>query len=341
MKIKQTIEKIPAGMVVVPLFLAMIINSIAPNLFRIGGFTEALFVNGTMPLIALFLVCAGSEIRVNMIGSAVKKGATLFLIKWIIAAVIALIGFLVAGMEGLFLGMAPLAIFAAMSNDAGSVYLAIAGKYGGKDDAAAYPFLAINDGPFLTMVTLSIFGMMGFVEGLFSMKDLIAVILPILLGAILGNLDDDFRNLLSKGTDLLIPFFAFSIGMGISLQTLVEGGLGGVLIGVLTIILTGGASYIVYNWFGWNPIVGASQGTTAGNSIATPAVIAASSPAFAPMMEIATVQIATAVVVGLIGLPLFITFLVKRLERKGVNIQDLNLPKSERTKVEVPLSKQA
>ncbi|WP_077298759.1 2-keto-3-deoxygluconate permease [Virgibacillus pantothenticus] len=337
MRIKRTIEKIPAGMVVVPLFLGMIINSIAPGLLRIGGFTEALLVNGTLPFIALFLVCVGAQIRVNMIGSAVKKGLTLLLLKWFIAAVIAVIGFSVAGMNGLFLGMAPLAILAAMSNSAGAVYLAVAGEYGREDDTAAYPFLAINDGPFLTMVALSLFGMMGFIDGLFNFTDLISVILPIVVGAILGNLDEDMRSLLSKGTDLLIPFFAFCIGMGISLQSLVEGGIGGVLIGILTVVLTGGSAYLIYSWFGWNPIVGASEGTTAGNAIPTPAVIAAASPAFAPMMEIATVQIATAVVVGLVGLPLFITFLVKRLERKGVDIKELNLPKSERTKREASL----
>ncbi|MBP2079445.1 2-keto-3-deoxygluconate permease [Oceanobacillus polygoni] len=341
MKIKKTIEKIPAGMVIVPLFLGMIINSIAPGLLRIGGFTEALLVNGTMPFIALFLVCVGSQVRVNMIGSAFKKGLTLLFMKWFIAAVVALIGFSVAGMEGLFLGMAPIAILAGMSNSAGSVYLAIAGQYGREDDTAAYPFNAISDGPFLTMISLSLFGMMGFVEGLFNFTDLISVILPIVLGAILGNIDEDMRSLLSKGTDLLIPFFAFCIGMGISLQSLVEGGIGGVLIGILTIVLTGGGVYLVYSWFGWNPIVGASEGTIAGNAIATPAIIAAASPAFAPIVAVATVQIATAVVVGLIGLPLFITFLVKRLERKGINITDLNHPKSERIKAEAPMQKKA
>jgi|SRR5699024_4475056 len=333
MKIKKTVEKIPAGMVVVPLFLGMIINSTVPGLFRIGGFTEAMLVEGTLPFIALFLVCVGAQVKVNMIGSAVKKGITLLLVKWIIAAIIALIGFAVAGMDGLFLGMAPLAILAAMSNSAGSVYLAIAGEYGREDDTAAYPFLAINDGPFLSMVALSVFGMMGFVDGLFSFTDLISVVFPIVLGAVLGNLDEDLRELLSKGTDVLIPFFAFSIGMGISMSVLIEGGVGGILIGVLTVLITGGSAYFIYKWFGWNPIVGASEGTTAGNAIPTPAVIAAASPAFAPMEDIATVQVAAAVVVGLIGLPLFITFLVKRLERKGYNIQDFNLSRSERPKV--------
>src|SRR5699024_8008971 len=135
-----------------------------------------------------------------------------------------LIGFIFAGATGLFLGMAPLAILAAMSNSAGSVYLAIAGEYGTKEDAAVYPFLAINDGPFLTMLALSAFGIMGYVDGLFSFVDFISVLVPIIVGAVLGNLDEELRKFLSKGADLLIPFFAFAIGMGISLNTLVEGG---------------------------------------------------------------------------------------------------------------------
>lgn len=321
MKIKQTIEKIPGGMVVIPLFIAMIINTITPNLLRIGGFTEALFADGTLVLIALFLVCIGAQVRLNKIGMSVKKGTTLLLMKWLVAIAVTLVAYIFAGTNGLFFGLAPIAIIAAMSNSSGGMYLAISGEFGSEEDLAAYPILALNDGPFLSMVALSIFGFMGFVDGLFGLSDFISVLLPILIGVVLGNADEEMRTFLSKGSDMIIPFFSFAIGMNINLGSIVQGGLGGIILGIMTVVITGGAAYLVYAKLGWNPIVGASEGSTAGNAIATPAVLAAANPAFAAHMELATVQIAACVVTTLVLLPIFITFLAKRLERKGLLVK--------------------
>lgn len=41
---------------VAPLLLAATINTLAPDLLRIGGFIEALFVDSASALIALFLL---------------------------------------------------------------------------------------------------------------------------------------------------------------------------------------------------------------------------------------------------------------------------------------------
>ena len=60
MKIKATLDRIPGGMMVVPLLIA-VINTFAPDL-RIGNFTESLFVNGSSTLIALFLLCTGHRL---------------------------------------------------------------------------------------------------------------------------------------------------------------------------------------------------------------------------------------------------------------------------------------
>ncbi len=317
MKIKATLDRIPGGMMVVPLLLAATINTFFPSLLRIGGFTESLFVTGANTLIALFLFIAGSQISVKSVGVSLGKGATLLGLKWVVGAVVGLIAFWLADSNGLFLGMAPLAIIAAMTNSNGGMYMALVGQYGKEDDKAAYSLLALNDGPFLTMVALSIFGTMGFVDGMFSIQSFLAVLLPIIIGMILGNLDPDMKDFLTKGSDVLIPFFAFALGMGINFTAIVEGGLSGILLGVITVVLTGGSGYLVYKWIGWNPIVGAAEGTTAGNAVATPAAIVAANAAFAPVAELATVQIAASVVTTAILLPIVIGFLAKRLEKKG------------------------
>ncbi|NEU30527.1 2-keto-3-deoxygluconate permease [bacterium LRH843] len=317
MKIKATLERIPGGMMVVPLLLAAAINTFFPNALRIGGFTEALFVNSSSALIALFLLIAGTQITFKTAGASVKKGLTLLIFKWVIGAIIGLIAILFAGENGLWLGLAPLAIIAAMTNSNGGLYIAFAGQYGKEEDKAAYPFLALSDGPFLTMVALAIFGTMGFAEGMFSPISFVAVLLPLLVGVAIGNLDPDMGEFLHKGSDKLVPFFAFSLGMGIDFSAIIQGGLSGILLGVITVAFTGGIGYFIFKWAGWNPIVGSSEGSTAGNAVGTPAAIAAANVAFEPVAQLATVQVAASVVTTAILLPMFIGFLAKRLEKKG------------------------
>ncbi|NRG44469.1 2-keto-3-deoxygluconate permease [Bacillus sp. CRN 9] len=317
MKIKATLDRIPGGMMVVPLLLAATINTFFPNMLRIGGFTEALFVNSSSALIALFLLIAGTQINVKTAKTSVGKGVTLLVFKWLIGSLVGLLAFWLADSNGLFLGLAPIAIIAAMTNSNGGLYIALAGQYGKEDDKAAYPFLALSDGPFLTMVSLSIFGAMGFATGMFSMMSLVAVILPLIIGVVIGNLDREMGDFLNKGSDKLVPFFAFSLGMGINFEAIIKGGLSGIFLGIITVLLTGGIGFFLFKWIGWNPIVGASEGSTAGNAVGTPAAIAAANATFAPIAELATVQVAASVVTTAILLPLFIGFLSKRLEKSG------------------------
>jgi len=318
MRIKQSLERIPGGMMIVPLLLGATINTFAPDLLRIGNFTEALFVNSAGALIALFLLCAGAQITLSNVGTAAAKGVTLLVVKWLAGAAVGLLAYVMADSGGLFFGMVPLAIIAAMTNSNGGLFVAIVGQYGRADDKAAYSILALNDGPFLTMIALTVFGAMGFVEGFFSIVSFIAVLLPIVVGVVLGNLDHDLRRFLAKGSDMLIPFFAFALGMGIDFQAIIEGGLAGILIGLLTVFVTGTVGYVVFRLFKWNPIVGASEGSTAGNAVATPMAIAAANPLFGQLADLATVQVAASTVTTAILLPIYISFLVKRTDLTGL-----------------------
>ncbi|WP_261133545.1 2-keto-3-deoxygluconate permease [Bacillus sp. Marseille-Q3570] len=322
MKIKATLERIPGGMMVVPLLLAATLNTLAPDLLRIGNFTQDLFVDGAGTLIALFLLCTGAQINVKTFGVSLAKGGALLGTKWAVGAVFGLIAYMFAGDNGLWLGLAPIAVIAAMTNSNGGLYVALVGQYGKEEDRAAYSLLALNDGPFLTMVALSIFGAMGFVDGMFSFQSFLAVLLPILVGMVLGNLDEDMRSFLDKGSAMLIPFFAFALGMGIDFAAIIEGGLTGIFLGLLTVFVTGTAGYFIFKALKWNPIVGASEGSTAGNAVATPAAIAAASSTFAPVAELATVQVAASTVTTAILLPLYIGFLVKRMEKKGYRFEN-------------------
>lgn len=324
MRIKDTLDRIPGGIMVVPLFLGAIINTVAPDLLRIGNFTQSLFVDGAATLCALYLLTAGALIDLRSFGISMAKGTTLLLVKWVVGALVGLLAYTLAGADGLWLGMAPLAIIAAMTNSNGGLYIGIVSRFGTKEDKVAYSILALNDGPFLTMVALSIFGAMGFVDGMFSIQSFLSVLLPVVVGAVLGNLDDKMRDFLVQGSEMLIPFFAFALGMGINFADVLNGGISGILLGLLTVLLTGFAGYFTFKLLGWNPIVGAAEGSTAGNAIATPAAIAAANSSFAKVTGLATVQVAASTVTTAVLLPLLISLLARKSSIKTEKIDNEN-----------------
>ena len=74
MKIKATVEKIPGGMMIVPLLLGCGLANLAPGAPRFfGSFTGALFT-GALPMLAIFYVCLGATISLRTTPYLLKKG---------------------------------------------------------------------------------------------------------------------------------------------------------------------------------------------------------------------------------------------------------------------------
>lgn len=307
MEILKTVKKVPGGLMVVPLLLGAFVNTFFPQVLEIGGFTTHLFKTGAMPILAVFLFCNGAQINVKQAGAPLIKGAALTLSKFLIGAILGVVVNNIWGINGV-LGLSPLAIIAAMTNSNGGLYAALAGEYGDSTDVGAISILSLNDGPFFTMLA---FGITGIAEVPFI--SLVATIVPILIGFILGNLDENIRTFLEPGSTLLIPFFAFPLGAALNFGQLLQAGLPGILLGVLCTVLTGlGGYYTMKLLKAEHPFVGAAIGTTAGNAVATPAALAAVDPSLAAIAPAATVQIAAAIIVTAILCPMLVNYLAKR-----------------------------
>ena len=77
MQVKRTIEKIPGGMMIVPLLLGAAINTFFPTLGKtLGSFTNA-WMTGALPILSVFFVCIGATIDIKATPYILKKGGAL------------------------------------------------------------------------------------------------------------------------------------------------------------------------------------------------------------------------------------------------------------------------
>lgn len=302
-------NKIPGGLMLIPLILGSIVGTFAPGFLEMGNFTTALFKDSALPLIGVLIFATGMQITLKTSGPVLATTGVILLTKSLIpAALVVLLG-MFTGLDGL-LGVSILALIVTMDNSNGGLWLAFTGRYGNSTDRGAYMASAINDGPFFSMLFL---GAAGLADIPFTL--LLAAVIPLLAGIIVGNLDARWTEIMRPVPNIVIPFFAFALGTGINLGNVITGGLSGLLVGAFATIFTGTLVYFGYRWIlrrGNQSGIGIAAGTTAGNAIATPAIIAAADPTFLPYMEVATAQVASAVLVSAVLAPLLAAWVLKR-----------------------------
>lgn len=323
--IKRTIERIPGGMMIVPLLIGSLVATFLPDTPKFfGSFTNALFT-GALPILAVFYVCMGASINIKATPYLLKKGGTLLATKVGIAVLIGIVLGHFLGEQpissGLFAGVSTLAVVAAMNDTNGGLYMALMGQYGRSEDVGAYSVMSLESGPFLTMVTLGIAGLSAF-----PWPTLVGSILPLAFGMLLGNLDRDMRDFLAKAVPVMIPFFALALGASLDLHNVWQAGLLGLGMGVAVVVLTGIPLFLADRLTGGTGVAGVAAATTAGNAAAVPALIAAANPVYAEAAKSATILVAACVVVTAILAPLLTAAVAKRVQqRKPVVIPDPTL----------------
>lgn len=321
--IYATMQRIPGGLMLLPLILGAIIGTFAPDALSIGGFTTALFKNSALPLIALLIFATGTQVNMRTGGPVLATAGTILLMKTIVPATLIIILARFVGLDGIW-GVSILAMLAAFDNSNGGLWLAYTGQYGEARDRGAYVASAVNDGPFFSLLFLGASGMADI-----PLIAFVAALVPFLLGVAVGNLDVQWRNVLKPVPNIVIPFFAFALGTAIDLQSIVTGGISGLILGLVISPITGGLVYLGYRYIlrrGGKSGLGFAAGTTAGNAIATPAVVAAADPTFQQYVGTATAQVAACVLISSILAPILASYFLKRAGELKPVTEDLGNP---------------
>lgn len=162
MQIKRSIEKIPGGMMLVPLFLGALCHTFSPGAGKyFGAFTNGM-ITGTVPILAVWFFCMGASIKLSATGTVLRKSGTLVVTKIAVAWVVAAIASRIIpehGVEvGFFAGLSTLALVAAMDMTNGGLYASIMQQYGTKEEAGAFVLMSLESGPLMTMIILGTVG---------------------------------------------------------------------------------------------------------------------------------------------------------------------------------------
>lgn len=130
---------------IIPLCLGVLVNSFFPEFLKIGSFTTAVFKDGAMAFLGLFILCTSAQIQLKTIGRTIKIGGTLLILKFVLGSLLGLIVAHFWGYAGI-LGISPLALLAAMSNANVGVYASLAEEFGSEDEVNATSIVAIMRG---------------------------------------------------------------------------------------------------------------------------------------------------------------------------------------------------
>ncbi|RSM24593.1 2-keto-3-deoxygluconate transporter [Aeromonas salmonicida] len=322
MKIKQTLDKIPGGIMLIPLLLGATLNTFAPGTAEYyGGFTKGI-ITGTVPILAVWFFCIGASINLKATGTVIRKSGVLVVTKIAVAWLVAVLASQLLpehGIEaGLLAGLSTLALVSAMDMTNGGLYASLMNQYGTKEESGAFVLMSIESGPLMTMVILGATGLASF-QG----HHFVGAVLPFLIGFALGNLDSDLKEFFSKATGTLIPFFGFALGNTINFSVIIETGLLGILLGLAVIVITGIPLIFADKWLaGGNGTAGVAASSTAGAAVANPMIIAQMNPAFAPVAQSATALVATCVIVTAVLVPIFTAIYSKKFSIKKSIIVD-------------------
>lgn len=313
MRIKATIERIPGGLMLVPLFLGAVLHTVAPQAGGwLGSFSNGL-MSGTVPILAVWFLCVGATIDLRATGVVLRKSGTLVVTKLAVAWIVAMVAMRLIPehgvASGLLAGLSTLALVSAMDMTNGGLYASLMNQYGSKEEAGAFVLMSIESGPLMTMIILGAAG-----AAAFEPRHLLGAVLPFLIGFALGNLDHDLRAFLGRCVQPIIPFFGFALGNTIDLGVIAQTGLAGILLGVSVIVITGIPLILADRWLGGgNGTAGIAASSTAGAAVANPVIIAQLQPDFAPVAPAATALVASSVIVTSLLVPVITALWARRL----------------------------
>ena len=241
---------------------------------------------------------------------ALHRGVRLILVRLIVAYALCALFYMLFGNEG-FLGISFLAFVCAVTSANAALYMGIISPFGDKADKASFGIMLICSMPLLPLLFLGFYGQSGFGEA--QVMQIISLIIPFVLGMVLGNLDEDIRKVFAGGNAIILPFLGFEFGSTINLIDAFKMITQGLLLSLIYFIVVITPSYIFERAVLHRPgYASVASGSLAGVALVIPSMAAASNAAFQPYVDSTVAVLAFVLAVTNILCPFMVKFILTK-----------------------------
>lgn len=311
----KLMKKVPGGTMLIPMFISALIYTLYPNLFQIPGITKSfLTYDGTNYIVALACFLSATGLKFKTLIRVLKKQGVLLLIKTVICIALSVLFFKIFGVNGIW-GISAVGFVSVITSINPGLYLALVDTYGEEDDSSAFGLVSIFCVPAYPMLIY------GFSEGTqIHWTPIISTLIPIALGMLIANTDDDLANFFKPALPIIMPLLGWAFGSKIHLLNGLQAGLQGIVMAIVFYIVNLPALYFSESKLLKGTGVSAIAMTTmAGMSISAPALIAESDPRILPeMLSAAMMQVTLGYVITAILTPII---LKKVVAKKGIQLR--------------------
>ena len=313
----KSLQKVPAGTMFVPLIIGAIITTICKGMLGfdlwayLGNPMKDMFSSsGQMLLIGLMLFCTGTSLKLSDLKDAMKRGVFLIIVRLVIAYALCTLYYFCFGCEGIF-GISFLAFTCAVTSANAALYMGIIQPFGDKSDKASFGVMLICSMPLLPLLFLGFFGTSGF--GMAQVLQIVSLLIPFILGMILGNLDMDIRKVFAGGNAIILPFLGFEFGSTINLFDAVKMLPQGIALSLIYFIIVIVPSYIFERIVLKRPgYASVASGSLAGVALSIPALAAAGNEALNAYVDSSVATLAFVLAVTNILCPFMVRWILKK-----------------------------
>lgn len=159
-------------------------------------------------------------------------------------------------------GISAMVMLAACTGANNAMYAGLMGTMGNEAERGAVAITTLVVGPPVTMIVLGAAGQapIGW--------SLVGAILPIVVGIILGNLFPSFKKMMAPALSAIIVLVFFAMGSTMTFGQLINGGLPGILLGVICSVIFAIPVIAVDKLTGGTGVAGAAISSCAGANVA-------------------------------------------------------------------------
>ncbi len=276
--IMKTMHKIPSGLLIIPLLISAVFNTLFPTFWTtLGGPSEGLFKSGTYCVIGLMLFSSGATVSFKKIGKILKYGATYAIFKLLIIFGVGTLFLRFFGADGIW-GISAFAFIPAICYMNPGLFISLAQQYGEPEDLG---MMLLPQLFCMSVWSILVFNLSGGSDAV-NWMSAINVLIPFFLGMLLGNLDPEFIKFIKPASTICLVLMGFVFGAAINLKTAFHAGIRGIVLALVIFAIN-----LVFMYFladkvilkrpGW---VGAGLCATTGVACVDPSLMAAGNEAY-------------------------------------------------------------